>query len=232
MIFNEKKVRIVAISDTHGKHSHLGKLPYGDILIHAGDFSLGDNFIDYINFFDWLAAQPHKHKIVIAGNHDVLMEKANLSDVASMIPSGVVYLNDSGYEAEGIKFWGSPVQPRFYDWAFNRDRGEDIQRHWNLIPEGTDVLITHGPAKFRQDETFDVADSGRIVNVGCENLAQTIKKINPILHVCGHVHRGRGHCFNTRTTFVNASVCDENYAVANKPYVIDIVGKAVSFITY
>ena len=36
-------------------------------------------------------------------------------------------------------------QPRFGDWGFNLDRGEDMLRKWNMIPDNIDILITHGP---------------------------------------------------------------------------------------
>jgi hypothetical protein len=42
----------------------------------------------------------------------------------------VIYLNDSGVEIDGLKFWGSPVQPYFHNWAFNRI-GDDICKHGN-----------------------------------------------------------------------------------------------------
>ena len=31
-------MKIIIISDTHGKHKHLPKLPDADMIIHAGDF--------------------------------------------------------------------------------------------------------------------------------------------------------------------------------------------------
>ncbi|MCK4490026.1 MAG: hypothetical protein KAU23_07180 [Anaerolineales bacterium] len=46
---------------------------------------------------------------------------------------------------DGTKFYGSPWQPWFYDWAFNLQRGPEIRSKWELIPEGIDILITHGP---------------------------------------------------------------------------------------
>jgi hypothetical protein len=36
-------------------------------------------------------------------------------------------------------------QPTHRGWAFNADRGEEILKIWNKIPNNTDVLITHGP---------------------------------------------------------------------------------------
>ena len=221
--------RIVAISDTHGLHMHLSDIPDGDILIHTGDFCNHGSMLDCIKFFNWFGTKPHKHKIVIAGNHDIWMEKANPSEIAAIIPPGITYLNDSGCEVEGLKFWGSPVQPTFFNWAFNRDRGEHIQQHWDLIPEGTDVLLTHGPVRYRLDECPDWNTNG-LKRVGCQNLYDTVKKIKPILHICGHVHYSYGDCFNNGTTFINASVCNEAYEPLNKPYIVDIVGKEVNMV--
>ena len=53
----------------------LRSIPDGDVLLHTGDFtykkSKGLNQMEQvIQFNDWLGTLPHKHKIVIAGNHD------------------------------------------------------------------------------------------------------------------------------------------------------------------
>jgi len=65
----------VCISDTHGMHHSLAPLPEGDILIHAGD-CLGSGSVKSLqSFAEWLEAQPHRHKILVAGNHDDAIEK-------------------------------------------------------------------------------------------------------------------------------------------------------------
>tara|TARA_Y100000296_G_C5174834_1_gene259491 strand:- start:2061 stop:2591 length:531 start_codon:yes stop_codon:yes gene_type:complete len=66
-------------------------------------------------------------------------------DIELLRSCGIKYLNDSSITIDGIKFWGSPIQPWFHDWAFNRKRGNEIRKHWELIPTNTDVLLTHGP---------------------------------------------------------------------------------------
>lgn len=208
-------IKILAISDTHGKHPQI-QLPFADIIIHAGDFCAHGNMVDCIRFFNWFGSLPHKHKVCVAGNHDVWLEKANPSEVAAIVPPNVHYLNDSGCEIMGLRFWGSPVQPTFFNWAFNRDRGDPIQQHWDLIPEGTDVLITHGPPQNILDETLD----GR--RAGCANLRVTVENISPKLHVFGHIHLGRGVLRTEKTTFVNAAICDENYVPANAPQLIEL----------
>ena len=69
------RIRIVCISDTHGQHAKLG-VPDGDVLIHAGDFmAFGDTPSEIVDFNQWLGKQPHRYKVVIAGNHDWMFER-------------------------------------------------------------------------------------------------------------------------------------------------------------
>jgi len=116
----------------------------------------------------------------------------------------IIYLNDTGTTIEGLKIWGSPVQPEFFNWAFNRERGEDICKHWDLIPDDTDILITHGPA-------FGILD--RVLEgeyVGCSDLLKKIKQIKPKIHAFGHIHEAYGQCEEDGTTFINACNVNRN----------------------
>lgn len=206
-------MKIVCISDTHGKHKEI-ELPDGDLLIHAGDISGRGEIWQVESFLQWYSAQPHTHKVLIAGNHDFLAER-NAVLFQELVPENVIYLNDSGIEIEGIKIWGSPVSPWFYDWAFNRQRGEEIKKHWDLIPENTDILITHGPAYGIRDLTFD----GQ--KVGCEELNKRIFDIRPKLHLCGHIHEAYGVEEIDGITFINASILNLAYQVAHPPAIVD-----------
>lgn len=207
-------MKIVAISDTHNRHSKL-TLPQGDILIHAGDVTSQGKESQVKDFLKWFSKQDFKHKIFIAGNHDFFFERMPEDYIQSLIPDDVIYLNDSGIEVEGIRIWGSPVQPWFYDWAFNRQRGADIKKHWDLIPLSTDILLTHGPAYGLGDKTI-YGD-----RVGCEDLLQTIQKINPRYFICGHIHEAYGVIETEKTTFINASVLDVKYELVNQPIVFE-----------
>ncbi|MCB9235695.1 MAG: metallophosphatase domain-containing protein [Bacteroidia bacterium] len=202
-------MKIVFISDTHGKHKDL-QLPDGDVLVHAGDLSPRGSARDLQEFFHWFETRPHAHKICIAGNHDFLAED-NPEMFAKLVPDNVIYLNDSGCEIEGVKFWGSPITPWFYDWAFNRKRGEEIARYWSLIPEDTDVLITHGPPYGILDKTArgDLA--------GCEELLRRVEEVQPKIHVFGHIHEARGAVKKGKTQFVNASVLNLMYMLVFDP---------------
>lgn len=57
-------IRMVCISDTHNRTDGL-KLPDGDILIHAGDFSNVGLEGDIRRFTEFLTWQHHKHKVTV-----------------------------------------------------------------------------------------------------------------------------------------------------------------------
>lgn len=225
--------RFVCISDTHNKTNNL-VVPPGDVLLHGGDFSNVGLPRDVEKFHDFLTAQPHEHKVVIAGNHDLSFDTDNygslwrnfghpekydsegLKRLISEIPS-VTYLEDSGTTINGISIWGSPWQPWFGGWGFNLERGQKCQEKWDLIPAGVDVLITHGPPLGHGDLC---THGGR---AGCLNLLLDIQaRIRPKYHVFGHIHEGYGVTSDGRTVFVNASTCNYNYRPLNPALVFDL----------
>jgi Icc-related predicted phosphoesterase len=204
---------ITLISDTHGAHQSLS-LTGGDILIHAGDLCNRGTESEVLRFLNWYSIQDYTHKIFIAGNHDFYFEQNRTEDIMELIPSNVTYLNDSGVEIDGIKIWGSPITPTFFNWAFNRDRGESIKKHWDHIPTDTDILITHGPP----NETLDAVNNN---SVGCEDLRDRIKLIKPKIHVFGHIHEGYGYVHKAGTDYYNAAMMTSRYDMDNVPIDID-----------
>lgn len=205
-------LKIVCISDTHTRHT---PVPDGDILIHAGDATFRGTEKEIFDFSGWYSSLPHHYKIFVAGNHDIMFETNNIKARSLLHPS-IIYLQDSGVILNGIKFWGSPWQPEFFDWAFNLPRGEPLKHKWSLIPDDTNVLITHGPPYSILDRT----PSGELV--GCKELVGAIKRVEPAFHVFGHIHNGYGIEEHSHTTFINASICDEDYLPVNKPIVIEM----------
>lgn len=210
--------RIVCLSDTHSKHSQL-VVPDGDILVFAGDYSSWGDAITEVTYFNtWLGKLPHKHKIVINGNHDGISQ--NNPDTIKQLLSHATYLQDSGVEIEGIKFWGSAWTPTFLNWFWMKDRGNEIRKCWDLIPNDTDVLITHGPP-FGHLDTIGPGQK----HLGCEELLVAVKRVKPKCHIFGHIHGSGGkierNCTNFDTQFINASVLDEDYKLANEPIIID-----------
>lgn len=208
-------MKIVTLSDTHGYHDLLA-LRKGDMLIHAGDVSSRGSEREIKDFLEWFSVQDYEYKIFIAGNHDFFFEHADEEMVNAIIPENIIYLNDSGICIEGLHIWGSPVTPWFFDWAFNRHRGADIKKHWELIPANTDILITHGPAYGILDRTVQG------VNAGCEILKDAIEIIMPRVHICGHIHEGYGMKTPKETLYINASVLDVRYRLVNEPVDFDL----------
>jgi Icc-related predicted phosphoesterase len=206
-------LKIVAISDTHALHRSL-TIPDGDILVHAGDITRQGDPREVDDFNDFLGQLPHRDKIIIAGNHDFCFER-DPGRTASLITNGI-YLMDRSVSVQGLRFYGSPWQPWFYDWAFNLQRGPEIRAKWDLIPDGTDVLVTHGPPLGHGDRTF------RGEPVGCGDLLDAVSRVRPLVHIFGHIHEGAGVTRNERTTFINASSCDLMYAPVNPPIVHEI----------
>lgn len=205
-------MRIVCVSDTHGQGLDLA-VPDGDVLVHAGDLTGMGHLAQLAKEAAWLRTLPHRTKVVIAGNHDFGFQHEPREAVALF--DGMIYLEDTGATVDGVRFYGSPWQPRFFDWAFNLDRGPAIRARWDLIPAGTDVLVTHGPPAGVLDRTE------RGEEVGCADLLAAVARVRPRVHVFGHIHEGYGTVERDGTTFVNASSCDKRYRPLNAPIVVD-----------
>ena len=209
-------MKMTFISDTHGRHEHLTSKAYnnilgsGDCIIHAGDISNLGKVGEIKDFLDWFSNTDYTHKIFIAGNHDFGFEV--VQDIAPEYKEkGVHYLFDSEVVIDGVKFYGSPWQPEFYNWAFNLPRGEKLAEKWKKIPGNTDVLITHGPAHGMLDHT----PQGELV--GCKDLFNRVMEVQPKIHVCGHIHWAYGQKNFFGVEFLNASVLNERYQYENEP---------------
>lgn len=215
-------LKICCISDTHSKHRQI-VLPEADVLVHAGDITWRGEMSIIEDFAAWLKEVPIKHKIVIFGNHELGFEAGPKRQPAikALHDAGLIYLEDSEVVIDGVKFWGSPVQPWFHSWEFNRQRGQDIKKHWDMIPDDTNVLITHGPPY----QILDLAPRGVFgaEAVGCKDLFDKLGSLEKLkVHVFGHIHHGYGQVQVGPCTFVNASICTESYNPTNKPIVVEI----------
>lgn len=206
-------MKITFISDTHGKHNQL-VLPPTDLLIHAGDLSGRGTVGEIQLFLDWFTKLPIEHKVFIGGNHDFMLERTPAL-FRTMLNDDIIYLEDSSVTIEGIKIWGSPITPYFFDWAFNRERGADIKRYWDMIPNDVDILVTHGPPLNHGDRV----KSGE--RVGCKDLLEAVEDVKPTYHVFGHIHEDYGQTENEDTIFVNASVLNLRYEMTNAPVEVE-----------
>jgi Icc-related predicted phosphoesterase len=209
-------MKIVAVSDLHGE---LPVIPPCDLLLLAGDLCpLRDHgsarqaeWLDN-DFRRWLEAAPARQVIGVAGNHDFIFQHD-----PDWVPRDLpwAYLQDSGTTWEGLRIWGSPWQPWFFDWAFNLYE-PDLVAKWALIPEGTDILVLHGPPHGYGD---GVPRGGGVVeHTGSPSLLERLRLVQPRLVVFGHIHEGRGQWRLGRTTLANVTLVDERYEAVHPPW--------------
>lgn len=212
-------MRIVAVADTHLFEADLGELPAGDVFVHAGDLCRRGSLDELAIAATWLRGLPHRHKVVIAGNHDWCFVREPAA-ARALLGDGIVYLEDAALSIDGVRFWGSPWQPRYRDWAFNLERGAPIAAKWERIPVGTDVLVTHGPPRGFGDRT---PIAGR---AGCEDLLTAVRRVQPVLHLFGHIHTGGGLWHGDGITYVNVTTreCERGPTVLD----LDLAARAVT----
>lgn len=208
-------MRIVATSDTHSRIAGFN-FPDGDVLIHCGDHTMLGQAQAVKDSFEFIAALPHRHKIVIAGNHDFALE-GPLAHWARETSPSLHYLENEAIEIGGLKFYGCPYTPQNGEWAFmygrNGDRAKEI---WGKIPEDVNVLITHGPPKGHLDSVGPWS-------VGCEVLAEQLPRLKDLkLHVFGHIHEDFGFMETPQALFYNVSALDEHYKNKRGPVVIEL----------
>lgn len=225
------KLNIVAISDTHNRHKQIKELKRinidgtevydvsGDIIFHTGDATSQGRLSEVEDFLKWFGSLDFTYKIFVPGNHDWLFEKNPELGRELCKKHGVILLLHESIEIEGVKIFGSPWTPRFFDWAFNACRTLEEAQHvgmpwiwdkWKDIPSDTNILLTHGPAY----GILDATPRGELI--GCEWLLNKIKEIKCDIHICGHIHLyGAQQRHIDGTSFYNASICDERYIPIN-----------------
>jgi Icc-related predicted phosphoesterase len=196
-VLNKGTVTIVCIADTHELHRELA-LPDGDILIHAGDFTMfSKSAAAILDFNEWLGELPHAYKLVIPGNHEFFLESK--PSMRSLISNATVLI-DEGIEMMGLTIWGSPVTP-LSGGAFGRSSPVDRANLYSKIPDDVEVLVTHGPP-------YGILDTTPVNThaAGCPELLKAVNRLKPKLHVFGHIHGAHGMTSTEKTLFVNAAL--------------------------
>lgn len=201
-------MNITVIGDTHGCHRQLDLQP-GEMLIHTGDVTAYGLEHEFLDLLDWMETQPFRHKIFIAGNHDLYLH--NNGDLAgALIPDEIIYLENQSRKINGLRIFGTPASLFQGGMAFNFHSGQEIENVWNNIPRNTDILITHMPPK-------GILDNGS----GCPQLLERVDSIRPKLHLFGHIHEGYGKYEGGGTVFCNAAVSNSPDFVGEVEYRIE-----------
>lgn len=215
----------------HGHHHDLN-IPACDVIVCSGDISMSGGKNEVIDFFAWFMGLTQcEYKILVAGNHDLSFDPLRggnggtkpewlrelIVHFETSNPGLNPYLENDSCEIKGVKFWGSPTSSWFHGdtWAFNvrEKQAEDL---YSTIPEGIDVLITHGPSLGCGDWCDNVSGP-----VGDKVLAHHIRRVKPLLHLFGHIHEAYGHEESVDSHHFNGSNCTIQYRIGNKPWLID-----------
>lgn len=223
-------MKILAISDMHGYHTKLNIDETIDVIVCTGDFSNSrgyKNVYESEEFLGWFNSLNIKHKIFIAGNHDTDLYRKwkcsleggeSIEEYLKENYPNIIYLQDSSIVIDGIKFYGTPWCPIFYDWAF-MDNEMNLRKKYSKIDKDTNVLLTHTPA-------YGILDYANGTLCGSNALLERIKKLNKLqYHVFGHIHESGGvesigSKDKTKYVAINASMYD--YITMKEPIIFEI----------
>jgi Icc-related predicted phosphoesterase len=239
------EMRLVHISDLHGKHKKV-LIPECDLLLCTGDISpLGEKHqVDA--FLKWFNRQTQAtFRVFIAGNHDRGFDRKfdEVTGADKWLPelfqkykinnqqNCTYYLENQSIEIMGVKIWGSPYSAWYngHKWAFNVHRGQDANDLWRGIPKGTDIVMTHGPVYGKLDFCENIKGY-----IGDEQLRYRIKEVKPLLFLCGHIHEAYGYDYDEDTHYFNGATCTLQYNPSNLPWVIevDFEGREINIINH
>jgi len=217
-------MKAVVISDTHSREKKIEwfkdkeNIDSVNMVIHCGDFSHSMKTLD--EFIKWYGALEIEYKILIAGNHDETIAARGYNwtkDICDYY--GIIYLQDTSIEIEGIKIHGSPWSNEFGNWVFMANDFE-LDQHWQKIPDDTNILITHGPAFGKCDEVYQDIQQP---HVGSRTLDMRIRELKKLTHhFVGHIHDCGGEIHQDRYTTYNASIMNYWFMPDNEPWVFEI----------
>lgn len=208
-------IRIICISDTHNTTP---PLPPGDILIHSGDLTAHGTLDEIQAQLHWLSSQPHLHKIIIAGNHDILLDETcdtkfltrteNSAEARKNLDwGGIKYLQDESItlsiptpnpETETTNPEHPPQQPRTLK-IYGSPQTPECGTFAFQYPAIRDIWTKkvpaniHGPPALYGDCDGEIeGQSGRVKVKGDGYLLREIRRMKPRMVVCGHVHGAFG----------------------------------------
>lgn len=218
-------MKFICTSDIHGYQDKVEIDKTADVIIYAGDFSstIRNNEVESCLFLEWFNDLPIKYKILIAGNHDLYFEelskKGELKSWLKQFYPNIIYLEDESIILEGIKIYGTPWCPSYFDWAYMKEDFELFDIFKNIDID-TEVLITHTPAY----GILDYTDSNCMA--GSNTLRYRLTQLpNLKYHICGHIHENAGikeiSNYANKYIAINASFCE--YTKFNQPISFELI---------
>ena len=191
-------MRILHLSDTHGLHSQIGRLPEADVIVHSGDFTHYGTEKECLDFLNWFIALPYKHKIFVVGNHDLCLYDAdNIED----LPANIHFLQDRGATVDRVRFYGTGFM------------------HYRAVPPDTQVLVTHEPP-------LGILDREESLGIGEYGSTEIRKQVSALpalrLHLFGHSHNGYGLYQENGVTFSNGALMAYDIRIEREPRMIEL----------
>jgi Icc-related predicted phosphoesterase len=209
-------MRFALISDTHG---FCPEIPTGvEAVIHAGDVAADvDVLQNYCNqIYPWAAAAGVPIHATF-GNHDFAGEEGTLPGGC---PANLRFYIDQAVDINGVKFWFSPWSNYIGPWAFMQDEN-GLAAKYAQIPDGTEVIVSHGPPKDYGDQ---ITWKGH--HVGSVALAKRCANLKKLRYVItGHIHEAFGEYDMNGVRVLNVSHVDENYQPTNQPVILEIASE-------
>jgi len=201
--------------------------------VHTGDFTNQGTLEEVKYFDDFLATLPHKHKIIVCGNHEVGISHLTWDKIKTLLPHATCYLQDWGETVEGINFYGSPITGIGMGFHVDHD-SIAMKEYFDRMPYGTNILLTHSPPFNILDLAWVQANNKDMCphcfrvhpsyqHWGSSTLLQRIQQVKPQVHIFGHVHDHAPNCVKMvhsptqDTVFINAA-----QDLAPKPIVFDV----------
>jgi predicted phosphodiesterase len=240
---NKDVVRLVVLSDTHGKHDELTHLlPPGDLLLHCGDFANRGSLEDAKNFVQWVSSlHQYPQKLVIDGNHD-----RTLDDKDTKKSNDPMEIDDPNIDLMQVFAKADPSVRLLQDETFTTKHGLVVHgSSWKSCEEdsfgpltsGVDVWMFHlhpklyfAPEDVRSDSVVVIPEDPHYSFArgwhGSRTIAKSAKRYKIPLNLSGHVHMSRGmlKLKDGSSVFINASSSWSNREGAKgitAPIVID-----------
>lgn len=192
-------MKAICLSDSHNLHRKI-IVPDGDFFIFAGDATDLGTYDELADFFKWVRDLPHRHKVIIAGNHDAMLQD-HAYKFTKFLDANTVYLDGDAEEVGGYNVFGSPRVLRTAAQAFSRPVGTSNREHYRHIPADTQILITHQPPHGILDKPGD-----KDIHLGCMDLRHKVNQLKSLkVSIFGHIHSSHGAFSQNDVNFYNVA---------------------------
>ena len=228
-------VKICVLSDLHG---NLPDIQPCELVLIAGDIvplnvqnSPEQGTLWWLNTFtQWVKSLPCGEVVIVAGNHDKLIEKASFIAHAVEIATEfkLAYLAGTTYNFIGSdnihhKIYGSPYCHKFGNWAFMQDESW-LKGYYSCIPKDVEIILTHDTPMLGDLDLLPPSQwNSEAVHAGGKSLAEAIERIKPRYVFCGHLHTCKDKYLKLGNTEIyNVSILNNEYKKIYEPLYLDI----------